>query len=428
MSDQTPTREEQEKLSVVRGLAIAKAPYYAPIIYRFKPVREPSVPTMAVDKGLRLYYHPDFLLNGDTSDMAEVYLHECGHVFGQHHALAENAGLDKNLMSMWNVACDISINDDLADMGCTFIASQGLTPQTFDFDPYQEPFYYLSKLGDIAQPEDFEAGGGGDGGDGEDHTCGSVADGMERGYELPNDGGQAGHVASAATQLDIDVAVDQTARAIVEYSQTRGDVPAGLVRLAERGRIKREINWRQLLRSRIMTAVRSTAGAGVTDYTKRSRRSNIAVEGASYTPILPRTKRPLPRVSVVVDTSGSMGEHELSMGLGVISDLLTTMRAKDSMRIYAVDAEVHSHKFVSIADTISRLIGGGGTDMTIGIHEAVTDKPRPNAVVVFTDGETPWPTERLRVPVIAALPEETPDYFLSNIPSWIKTVIIKKGK
>mgnify|MGYP002724217631 FL=1 len=123
-----------------------------------------------------------------------------------------------------------------------------------------------------------------------------------------------------------------------------------------------------------------------------------------------------------------MGEHELSMGLGVISDLLTTMRAKDSMRIYAVDAEVHSHKFVSIADTISRLIGGGGTDMTIGIHEAVTDKPRPNAVVVFTDGETPWPTERLRVPVIAALPEETPDYFLSNIPSWIKTVIIKKGK
>jgi len=38
-----------------------------------------------------------------------------------------------------------------------------------------------------------------------------------------------------------------------------------------------------------------------------------------------------------------------------------------------------------------QLIGGGGTDMCVGIDAATKLKPRPDVIVTITDGITPWP-------------------------------------
>ncbi len=64
------------------------------------------------------------------------------------------------------------------------------------------------------------------------------------------------------------------------------------------------------------------------------------------------------------------------------------------------------------------LTGGGGTDMRRGIDQALAARPRPDLVVVLTDGETPWPARDPGTPIVVALLEEphVPP------PSWARVV------
>ena len=68
------------------------------------------------------------------------------------------------------------------------------------------------------------------------------------------------------------------------------------------------------------------------------------------------------------------------------------------------------------------LVGGGGTDMTEGIARAVELRPRPDILVVVTDGYTPWPADQPPVGrvVVALLGEATPPAPLP--PVWAHTV------
>jgi predicted metal-dependent peptidase len=119
-------------------------------------------------------------------------------------------------------------------------------------------------------------------------------------------------------------------------------------------------------------------------------------------------------VAVVVDTSGSMGEHELSRALAEIKALLKTVR---QVTVYSVDAQVHTVQKVFRPDQI-RLFGGGGTRMGAGIEKAQSDKP--DLIIVLTDGETDWPANPPRVPVVIGI-IGTSD---RPTPWWAKTVRI----
>ena len=115
-----------------------------------------------------------------------------------------------------------------------------------------------------------------------------------------------------------------------------------------------------------------------------------------------------------------MSERELGAALGQIDSVLKSVGAREGLVVLAVDAEVHVMKQVFRANEV-RLVGGGGTDMVVGIRAAEGLRPKPEVVIVLTDGYTPWPNVPPRgIRVVAGLIGEGS----VSVPEWMKAVQI----
>ncbi len=133
--------------------------------------------------------------------------------------------------------------------------------------------------------------------------------------------------------------------------------------------------------------------------------------------------QPVPKVAVVVDTSGSMSDAELSRCLGEIKGIISASGVGGkSIYVLSVDAAVHKvQKVVNVKDV--KLFGGGGTDMEIGIKSAA--KYKPDVIIVLTDGYTPWPEEKIvDSKVIACIISDGYGYVAERVPKWIKTIVV----
>ena len=198
-------------------------------------------------------------------------------------------------------------------------------------------------------------------------------------------------------------------------------MPAGLLLWAQVA--PATVDWRKVLASEIRRALKRTTGSSDFTFARRSRRS-AALPGV----ILPGLFRPSPEVAVVVDTSGSMGAEELSDALGEIDGILDRAGlATRRVPVLACDAEVGAITLAARASDVD-LTGGGGTDLRVGIEAATRLRPRPHVVVVLTDGCTPWPAVAPRgTSVVVGLIGEEDSCCESSVPSWARTVVIRRS-
>lgn len=212
--------------------------------------------------------------------------------------------------------------------------------------------------------------------------CGSCATGRPEPWEAPPPG-ESQDAPPGVSPEEAAVIRRQVARAVAEVAKTRGDVPAGLRRWAEEALRPPRIDWRRVLASEIRRAVAWRSGAVDYSYARPSRRQ-AALQGV----ILPALVRPVPEVAVVVDTSGSMGDDEVSTALAEVQGVLRALGVP--ARVICADAKAYGAQRVTDARAV-RVVGGGGTDMREGIAAALRLHPRPSVVIVITDGHTPWP-------------------------------------
>jgi hypothetical protein len=117
--------------------------------------------------------------------------------------------------------------------------------------------------------------------------------------------------------------------------------------------------------------------------------------------VYPGTFSPTPTLLLVRDTSGSVSDADLELVTSEVVGIAKGIgiRGRD-LRIMDVDAAVQHTRDYNPAADLGTIQGRGGTDMRIGIQVTLDLKPRPLAVVVFTDGETPWPDNKLPVPLL----------------------------
>jgi predicted metal-dependent peptidase len=238
---------------------------------------------------------------------------------------------------------------------------------------------------------------------------GSGADGQKRSWEdgppSPEHPGLAEH-----DQNLVEAAV---AKAIEQYQSQRGrgSVAGGLARAAA-DLLHPKVDPARELLAKVKYAVGCTSGFGDFTYRKPNRRQP---QGGA---LLPAHVKPIPRVTVIVDTSGSMEQSDLALALGVIGNALRSLPDPRGLRVLAGDTAVACAKNIFRPEQIE-LNGGGGTDMSAMILAACEERPVPKAILVVTDGYTDWPPKPVGPLVVACL---THAGAADSVPTWIDTV------
>lgn len=204
------------------------------------------------------------------------------------------------------------------------------------------------------------------------------------------------------------------ARRIKEHQRRCGNMSAGWQRWADEV-LEPSVSWQRLLASAVRLGVADVAGRVDFSYRKPSRRSSVTPDV-----VLPSLRQPLPKVAMVLDTSGSMNDHMLSQCLAEVQGVLRGLGVgRRYLRIVCCDATAFEAQKVLEARDV-QLLGGGGTDMGAGLAQAAELRPCPDLIIVLTDGFTPWPAQPPPgIKVIVGLMDPG-----GAVPAWARPILI----
>ncbi|MFD8246456.1 VWA-like domain-containing protein [Nocardia sp. NPDC059691] len=402
---------DRDKLFAARLHAARVRPYLATALFALCVVESRRVPTMGVDRHWRCYVSPAFVDRTAVADLAGVWVHEVSHLLRDHHGRSDRFARQHDLTGpaerlRMNIAADCEINDDAFGDGLPR-PDDAVTPESLGLPEGELMEDYLRKfrLGPTTQGIAWL-------------DCGSGADGLEREWELGPDG------ADGLSEHERDAVRFRVAQGIIGRP---GNASKGWRRWAEEA-FHPPQPWRDLLGAALRSAV-CVAGAGA-DYTYgRPARRSAGVPGV----VLPSLRRTPPRVSVLIDTSGSVSDTELGSALLEVAAMARAVGGRrDLVTVLPCDAAARIVHPLCRAERIP-LVGGGGTDLRTGIAKAIRAHPRPDVLVVLTDGHTPWPTTRppcrtvvglFRRQYAASWRENDPDYVPDAPPAWARVVDI----
>ncbi|MER5639041.1 VWA-like domain-containing protein [Kitasatospora sp. NPDC002227] len=413
------TRTDAERLDVgklyaARLHAARARPYLATALYALRTVPSRWVPTMAVDRHWRCYVSPGFVDRTEVEELASVWVHEVSHLLRDHHGRGDRVARERGLNDRGdrlrlNIAADCEINDDAYGDG--LVRPEGMMlPELLGVAAGQlmEEYLWHVRLGPHLESMVWL-------------DCGSGADGLEREWELGPEG------ADGLSEQERDAVRFRVAQGI---NARPGDVPQSWRRWAQEA-FQPPQPWRALLGAAVRSAL-SGAGAGEDYSYGRPARRAASLPGA----VLPSLRRRPPRVAVVIDTSASVSDVELG---GALREVAAIVRAvggrRDLVTVLSCDAAAQAVHQLCRAEGVA-LVGGGGTDLRTGFAAALRLRPRPEVVVVLTDGQTPWPAERPPSRTVVGLfarerprwrypdGEAEEEYVPDGPPDWARVVTI----
>lgn len=370
------TEDERRALAAARLVAVESAPYLAHALFAVRPLAAVGLGTFAVDRHWRLYLDPATLTEWGPVTAGAVLVHEACHLIRDHAGRADALpGVPDH--DRWNLATDAAINDDLLRAGLP-LPEWVVTPEGLGLDDSGVEEAYYAAI--APQQPQTEVG------------CGSGAGDPRQTWEpAPDNPQMPGLDDGQATITRRQVAHD-----VQDAQRTgRGTVPAGIARWAGDELAAPTVPWRKVLAGMVRRAAALTTGRTTYTYTRPGRRRLPGI-------ITPAMRSPRVTAAVVIDTSGSMSPADLEVALSEVNGVIKAVGG--SVQVIACDV---------------RLVGGGGTDMTIGIAAATALTPAPEVIIVISDGYTPWPTTPTRARLIAVLTHQDT---LTRLPAWARGI------
>jgi predicted metal-dependent peptidase len=166
------------------------------------------------------------------------------------------------------------------------------------------------------------------------------------------------------------------------YAKSIGKLPAGMERLVE-DLVEPQLSWRELLAQFITRSMPF-------DYSYR-RRSRRSISTDIY---FPGVEKEEVKVTIVVDTSGSIGEEELR---DFMSEVLGLLKQFERVEIELFSCDAYLSKVTKVSTeydlAATRLQGGGGTDYG-PIFRRIRDKNMDTKILVyFGDMYAQFPTQ-----------------------------------
>ena len=315
-----------------------------------------DIPT-ACTNGRDEMYGRAFVDTLNDAELRFLVLHECYHKLYRHlttwrHLHEENAQLA-------NIACDYVINIKIADDNADGWA---VMPQGGCLDPKYRDWDSAAVFADLRDnnPPDDESGGSGQPQGFDDHD-------WEGAQELTPD-------EKRELARDIDEAIRQGAL-IAGKLGSGGD--RSLDELLEP-----QIDWREVLREFIQT---TCAG---NDYSTWQRPNRRYVSSGYYMPS--GISEQVGELVIAVDTSGSIGQLELSAFMAEIKSICDTVHPECIRLLYwdtkvCQDEKYDVHQLDDLVKT-TKPKGGGGTSVECVPAYLTEHGVKPQAAIVLTDG------------------------------------------
>jgi predicted metal-dependent peptidase len=410
--------EPRRLWAAARVWAAHQVPYMASALLALDPVvvdqsqdpppRRVDLRSLPVDQAWNVYLDAELVGRLDVPTIGFWLIHQVSHLL-RHHAdrfpsdVVQTATNPLSVTSpdqqRWNTSADAEINDDLVAGGTTRPDSAVMPHDLGLPDGWTAEQYWDALGGATDEPGSPRQRGPGSGSD-----CGSGCDGQERPWDTDQPG--LGNTAQKLLER-------QVAREIRDHHRRYGNTPAGWQRWAQEV-LEPTVSWQQVLAAAVRRGVADIAGRVDFSYRKPSRRSS------TVDVILPSLRQPLPKVAMVLDTSGSMDDHLLSQSLAEVEGVLRGLGVgRRHLNIVCCDAMAFGAQKVMQARDV-QLLGGGGTDMGAGLAKAAAIRPRPDLIVVLTDGHTPWPGSPPRgIRVVVGLMDQS-----GSVPEWARAISI----
>ncbi len=327
-------------------------------------VDDPSVPT-ACTNGRDEMYGREFVKQLNDAELRFLVLHEVYHKLFRHLTTWQH--LYKQNAQLANMACDYVINLKIADDNAKdrFATMTGIL----------EGGCYDTKYAgmDTAQVYNLlrDDQDGNEGGQGSE----SLPDGGQPFDEHDWDGAEE---MTADEQRELAREIDEAVR---QGALVAGKLGSGGDRdLAEL--LQPQVNWREVLREFVQT---TCTGSDYSTYRRPNRRY---LSSGMYMPS--GISEQVGELVVAIDTSGSIGQRELSAFLTEVKEICETVHPESVRLMYwdtrvCRDEKYDMHELDTLVQS-TKPAGGGGTDVT-----CVTDYIRDNninaqAAIVLTDG------------------------------------------
>ncbi|MGD8514466.1 MAG: VWA-like domain-containing protein [Granulosicoccaceae bacterium] len=405
MSDDTET-----KLAAARTRLILDKPFLGALVMRLpmKQARADWCKTTATD-AKSFYYNKQYIDDLSLAQTQFVLAHEA-----LHCALSHFARRQHRIKHRWDLACDLAINpilindglsptpDTLYDSQFEGMTAEEIYPSIDDLDDRETEDQHVyddeqASQNNNQKSQNDQQGGGGKS-DRDEHGGGSGEE--EKQDDQQGGGGQAELDDNAGGAMqppplsetekdDLSVQWQQRLAGAAQLAQQAGKMGEAMARLVDH-LLQPQLPWRMLL-ARYMTAIARD------DYSfqRPSRR-----EGAA---ILPSLRSNQVDVAVVLDTSGSISEAEISEFVSEVDAIKGQMRAKISL--YACDDKLADDvpwvfepwETFSVPDNLP---GGGGTDFRPPFDYIRQTGREPDLLVYFTDAQGAFPEIEPNFPVI----------------------------